>query len=176
VFWTNPYVTKLDTLITSVNGNDITVERTIFYAFSGGQESDTGLIHGYSVHQAQKEGHEIIYTVEKGHDLKVGDQVTMTVDWDRRYRLMRLHFAAEVVLELTYKQLKGIEKIGAHIAPDKARIDFVWHENISNSFPLIEKESREIIEANQDIISAFSDEGNGRRYWERKRKDRTLFM
>jgi Ser-tRNA(Ala) deacylase AlaX len=33
---------------------------------------------------------------------------------------------------------------------------------------MIEKESREIIEANLDIISAFSDEGNGRRYWEVK--------
>ncbi|MEK4851698.1 alanyl-tRNA editing protein [Paenibacillus sp. FSL H7-0756] len=168
VFWTNPYLTKLDTRISSVNGNDITVERTILYAFSGGQESDTGLIHGYSVHQAKKEGHEIIYTLEEGHDLKVGDVVSMTVDWDRRYRLMRLHFAAEVVLELAYKQLTGIEKIGAHISQDKARIDFAWHENISKSFSLIEKEFRKIIEANLDIISAFSDEGNGRRYWEVK--------
>lgn len=168
VFWTTPYLTKLDTHIASVNGNDITVERTIFYAFSGGQESDTGLIGGYSVHQAKKDGHEIIYTVEEGHDLKVGDQVTMTIDWDRRYRLMRLHFAAEVVLELAYKYLKSIEKTGAHIAQDKARIDFVWHENISKSFSLIEKESREIIAANLDIISDFSDEGNGRRYWEVK--------
>lgn len=168
VFWTNPYLTKLDTRISSVNGNDITVERTILYAFSGGQESDTGWIHGYSVHQAKKEGHEIIYTIEEGHDLKVGDIVSMTVDWDRRYRLMRLHFAAEVVLELAYKQLTGIEKIGAHISQDKARIDFAWHENISKSFSLIEKEFLEIIEANLDIISAFSDEGNGRRYWEVK--------
>lgn len=166
VFWTNPYLTKLDTRISSVNGNDITVERTILYAFSGGQESDTGLIQGYSVHHAKKEGHEIIYTIKEGHGLKVGDIVSMTVDWDRRYRLMRLHFAAEVVLELAYKQLTGIEKIGAHISQDKARIDFAWHENISKSFPLIEKEFREIIVANLDIISAFSDEGNGRRYWE----------
>jgi Ser-tRNA(Ala) deacylase AlaX len=168
VFWTNPYLTKLDTRIASVNGNDITVQQTIFYAFSGGQESDTGLIGGYSVDQAKKDGHEIIYTVEEGHGLKVGDQVNMTIDWDRRYRLMRLHFAAEVVLELVYKNLEGIDKIGAHIDQDKARIDFLWHENISKSFPMIEKESREIIEANLDIISAFSDEGNGRRYWEVK--------
>ncbi|MFD1906169.1 hypothetical protein ACFSQ7_22445 [Paenibacillus rhizoplanae] len=117
---------------------------------------------------SQKEGHDIIYTIEEGHDLKVGDIVSMTVDWDRRYRLMRLHFAAEVVLELAYKQLTGIEKIGAHISQDKARIDFAWHENISKSFSLIEKEFLEIIEANLDIISAFSDEGNGRRYWEVK--------
>ncbi len=138
------------------------------YAFSGGQESDAGVIHGYTVHQARKEGHEIFYTIEEGHGLKVGDQVTMTVDWERRYRLMRLHFAAEVVLELAFKRLTGIEKIGAHISQDKARIDFAWHENISESFPWIGKEFSGIIEADLDIISAFSDEGNGRRYWEVK--------
>ncbi|KNB69307.1 alanyl-tRNA synthetase [Brevibacillus reuszeri] len=166
IFWTDPYLTKLDTYVTSVNHNDITVGQTIFYAFSGGQESDAGLIGGYPVLQAKKAGHEIIYTLDKEHDLKVGNRVTMTIDWTRRYRLMRLHFAAEVILELAYKYLEGIEKIGAHIAQDKARIDFVWHENISNAFPLLEKEAREIIEANLDIISAFSDEENGRRYWE----------
>lgn len=168
IFWTNPYLTELDTRITSVNDNDLTVEQTIFYAFSGGQESDRGTIGGYLVQEARKDGQEIIYTVEKGHDLTVGDQVTMTIDWNRRYGLMRLHFAAEIVLELAYKHLEGIEKIGAHIAQDKARIDFIWHENISSSFPLIEKESRAIIEANLDIISAFSDEAKGRRYWEVK--------
>ncbi|NEN82805.1 alanine--tRNA ligase-related protein [Paenibacillus elgii] len=168
VFWTNPYLTELNTRVTSANGDDITVEQTIFYAFSGGQESDSGMIGGFSVKQARKDGQEIIYTLEEGHGLKVGNQVAMTIDWNRRYRLMRLHFAAEVILELAYKHLEGIEKIGAHIAQDKARIDFLWHENISQSFPFIEKESRKIIEANLDIVSAFSDEENGRRYWEVK--------
>jgi len=166
VFWTNPYLTELATRIVSVNGNNITVERTIFFAFSGGQESDTGTIGGYAVKQAKKDGQEIIYSLAEEHGLKVGDEVTMRIDWGRRYRLMRLHFAAEIVLELTYKHLEGIQKIGAHIAQDKARIDFIWHENISKSFPVIEKEAYELIQANADIISAFSDKENGRRYWE----------
>jgi len=168
LFWTNPYLTKLNTRIASVTGNEITIEQTIFYALSGGQESDSGMIGQYRVQQARKDGHEIIYTLEAGHDLKVGDPVTVTIDWERRYRLMRLHFAAEIILELAYKHLKDIEKIGAHIAQDKARIDFLWNENISKAFPLLEKESREIIEADHDIISAFSNEENGRRYWEIK--------
>jgi Ser-tRNA(Ala) deacylase AlaX len=80
--------------------------------------------------------------------------------------LMRLHFAAEIILELVYKHLHPIEKTGAHIAQDKARIDFVWGENISKHFPMLQKAAQEIIEADQEIISAFSDEENGRRYWE----------
>jgi alanyl-tRNA synthetase len=38
----------------------------------------------------------------------------MTIDGERRYRLMRLHFAAELVLELACPELGLAEKIGAH--------------------------------------------------------------
>ena len=72
----------------------------------------------HPVRQARKEAREIVYTLDEGHGLKPGDPVRITIDWPRRYRLMRLHFAAEIVLELTYRQLGSIEKIGAHIAED----------------------------------------------------------
>ena len=166
LFWQDPYLTQLKTRITRVDGTDVSVAETIFYAFSGGQESDHGAIGGHPVMQARKDGKEIIYTLEDGHGLKVGDPVTMTIDWERRYRLMRLHFAAELVLELAYQNLKGIEKIGAHIAQDKARVDFIWPQSIAPSFPLLEGEANRIVRENRAILSAYSDEENERRYWE----------
>jgi len=90
----------------------------------------------------------------------------MNIDWERRYRLMRLHFAAEIVLELVCQKLDSIKKIGAHIAQDKARIDFEWDENISTVFHIIKREALGMIEANQEIMSAFSDEEKEERYWE----------
>ena len=170
VFWEDPYLTGLDTKITSVKGNDIAVEKTIFYAFSGGQESDYGTFGNSSVLQARKEGKEIVYILEDNHGLKPGDEVRMKIDWERRYKLMRLHFAAELILELVYKckKFESIEKIGAHIAQDKARIDFKWDDNISEFLPRLKKEAQAIIEANQEIVSAFSDEEKERRYWEVK--------
>jgi Ser-tRNA(Ala) deacylase AlaX len=166
LFWEDPYLTQLETYITSVRGNDITVEQTIFFAFSGGQESDDGIVGNSRVLQARTEGREIVYTLENGHGFKPRDQVRMKINWERRYQLMRLHFAAEIVLELVYRNLGSIKKIGAHIAQDKARIDFEWGENISKIFPLIQKEALGIIETNQEIISAFSDEETEERYWE----------
>ena len=165
IFWEDPYLTQIETRITGVKENDITVEQTIFYAFSGGQEGDRGTIGNSRVLEARKEGKEIVYTLENGHSLKPGDLVRMTIDWERRYKLMRLHFAAEIVLELVYQKLGSIRKIGAHIAQDKARIDFEWDENISTLFPAIQKEALRIIEANQEIISAFTDEEKEERYW-----------
>jgi Ser-tRNA(Ala) deacylase AlaX len=165
VFWENPYLTEIETMITSVKDNEIMVDQTIFYAQSGGQESDHGSINNSRVIQARKEGRGIIYTLEDGHGFRPGDRVKMAIDWERRYQLMRLHFAAEVILELAYQKLKGIEKIGAHIGQDKARIDFKWEGNISRIFPALEKEAHNIIEANQEIVSAFSDDASEKRYW-----------
>jgi Ser-tRNA(Ala) deacylase AlaX len=168
VFWEDPYLAQLETRVTSVNDNDVTVEETIFYAFAGGQESDRGTIGNSHVLEARKEGKEIVYTLEKGHGLKSGDRVRMTIDWERRYRLMRLHFAAEIILELVYQHLQFIQKVGAHIAQDKARIDFEWGENISKMFPVIQENARRMVETNQDIVSAFSDEDAEERYWDIK--------
>jgi len=168
MFWENPYLTQLDTLVASVKESDMMVEQTIFFAFSGGQESDYGTIGDRRVLQARTEGREIVYTLENGHGLKPGDQVSMKIDWGRRYQLMRLHFAAEIVLELVVQKLGAIRKVGAHIAQDKARIDFEWDENIAKVLPDIQKEALRMIEANQEIISAFSDEEQEKRYWEIK--------
>jgi Ser-tRNA(Ala) deacylase AlaX len=166
VFWVDPYLTELKTKVTTVQGNIISLERTIFYALSGGQESDEGTIESYRVLEARKDGAEIYYRIEDGHDLVPGKGVTVHIDWNRRYRLMRLHFAAEIVLELVYKKFPGIEKIGAHIAEDKARIDFRWDDNFSPYLAELQVAANALVASDKDIISAFEDRENERRYWE----------
>jgi Ser-tRNA(Ala) deacylase AlaX len=166
MFWKNPYKTHHETELTAVSDEGITLEETIFYAFSGGQESDSGSIGGFPVIDAYKSGKEIFYSLPENHALSVGDRVTVEIDWDRRYRLMRLHFAAEVVLELISRDLVGSKKIGAHISAEKARIDFAWPQSISEILPGIKKQAERIIDADSKIISEFSDEEAERRYWQ----------
>ncbi len=109
----------METKVTAIDGADIWVEAIIFYALSGGQESDAGSIAGCPVVQARKEGKEIIYTLAEQPNLNVGDKVWMTIDWQRL-----LHFAAEIALALVYEKLGDVERIGCHIAENKSRIDF----------------------------------------------------
>jgi Ser-tRNA(Ala) deacylase AlaX len=78
---------------------------------------------------------------------------------------MRLHLAAEIVLELVQQNLVSVEKTGAHIAQDKARIDFQWNGNISTVLPMLQRKACEIIDANQEVMTAYSDEKAERRYW-----------
>lgn len=166
LFWTDPYLTRLDTRVSRAEGSEVCLEQTIFYAASGGQESDAGTIAGHTVRGARKAGQDIIYSLEGSQNLQTGDTVTVVIDWDRRYRLMRLHFAAELVLELVCRALEGIQKIGAHIAQDKARIDFLWPESVAALLPRIAADTGAIVAADREIVSAFSDEATQRRYWE----------
>lgn len=166
VFWEDPYRSELHTVVSGVNGDEVTLAATIFYAFSGGQESDHGTIGDYPVVAARLDGRQLRYTLKGPHSLRPGDPVRVQIDWARRYRLMRLHFAAELVLELVYRRLQPIEKIGAHIAEDKARIDFDHKQNISQFFPEILEQAHEIIARDQAITSATSDAAAEVRYWE----------
>ena len=166
IFWIDPYCINKEATVTSSLGTEIMLDATIFFAFSGGQESDQGTIGGIEVLSAKKEGLEIVYTLPPDHGLTIGQKVQIEIDWVRRYRLMRLHFAAELVLELFYRELDGVNKVGAHIAQNKARIDFSWPQSISPLLSKFSENANRIIASNLEIRTGFDDEANERRYWE----------
>lgn len=164
VFWENPYQHTLTTEVESVDGNKILFKETIAYSFAGGQESDKAYINGIPIIDSKMEGNLIYYTLPDGHGLSKGDQVTMTIDWPRRLRLMRLHFAAELVLEIVTQKFH-LKKVGAHIAETKSRIDFASDTNISSLFDVILAEYNAIIERDMVIHKGYSDIENQRRFW-----------
>lgn len=84
VFWADPYLTEITANVTHIHGNEVELSRTVFYAESGGQESDTGTIGGVPVINARKSGHGIIYTLESAPGFAVGDEVVCKIDWPRR--------------------------------------------------------------------------------------------
>jgi len=165
VFWDNPYLSELEAKVIDVNANKIMLDRTIVYAKSGGQESDSGTINEYTIISAEKLGTQIVYTLPNEHTLTIGDNVLLKIDWEKRYRLMRLHFAAELVLELINQNFQNPRKIGANITKDKARVDFEWIGNISSTFTLLHSKIEEIVSRASKIESDYSDVENERRFW-----------
>lgn len=164
VFWENPYQTTLQTTVVTVDSNKVLFADTIAYSFAGGQESDKAWINGMPILSSTMEDNLIYYTLADDHGLHIGDHITMTIDWPRRHRLMRLHFAAELILEIV-TQKYHLEKVGAHISETKARIDFKSEKNISPFFADILAEYNEIITSNVTIEKGYSDIVNQRRYW-----------
>jgi Ser-tRNA(Ala) deacylase AlaX len=164
VFWENPYQQHLITKVAAVEGNQILLEETIAYSFSGGQESDKASINGITIIDSKMDGGLITYTLPDDHGITKGEQVEMKIDWPRRYRLMRLHFAAELVLEIVTQKF-NFEKVGAHISESKSRIDFLWDQNISSTFETILAAYNAIIERDIPIQTGFTDVASQKRFW-----------
>jgi Ser-tRNA(Ala) deacylase AlaX len=164
IFWENPYQTQLDTHVAYVNENEVIPEATIAYSFAGGQESDKAFFNNIPVLSSRMEGKLIYYMLPDNHGFKVGDPISMTIDWERRHKLMRLHFAAELILEIV-TQNYHLEKVGAHISETKSRIDFKSDTPITTHLPAILEQYNEIIKKDLIIHKDYSDIENQRRYW-----------
>lgn len=165
LFWDSPYLTRCDATVTWADGGQVTLDRTVAFAFSGGQASDVGTIGGHEILIAENQALEIVYTLPDGHGLVAGDTVAVQIDADIRARLRRLHFAAELVLELVTKMFDGPEKIGANITAEKARVDFVWDGNIADTFDRLQPELAWLVAADMPIVSDFSDRETQCRFW-----------
>ena len=83
----------------------------------------------------------------------------------RRFGLMRHHFAAEMVLQLAYQKAPGIVRIGAHIAPQRARIDFEYASALTDLAIEAEREANALVQSNRPILTGFSNEPSQRRFW-----------
>lgn len=164
VFWIDPYQHTLKTKVIDINDNEILLEKTIAFSFSGGQESDRAYINNLEVTGSRIQDNLIFYQLSEDHNLLEQQDVVMTINWPRRYRLMRLHFAAELILEIVTQKYQ-LEKVGAHIAESKARIDFKSDQNIANYFEEILSDYNEIIQKDLPIETDFSDFENQRRFW-----------
>ncbi len=63
------------------------------------------------------------------------------------------------------QKFANIQKVGAHISADKSRIDFEWPESITPLLAEFQQRAQAVIDSDAEIESAFSDEGQERRYW-----------
>ncbi|MFQ6010528.1 MAG: alanyl-tRNA editing protein, partial [Candidatus Aenigmatarchaeota archaeon] len=58
IFYEDAYAKEAEAKVTKIEGNRVWLDRTIFFAFSGGQESDSGKINNIKLTDVQKEGEE----------------------------------------------------------------------------------------------------------------------
>lgn len=106
------------------------LDRTPFYAESGGQIGDTGVITGpgfvFQVDDTHKEADLFLHIgrLLEG-EIKVGQEVTAKVDADRRQAIRRAHSATHVLHHALHIHLgKHAQQAGSKVEPDRLRFDF----------------------------------------------------
>jgi alanyl-tRNA synthetase len=116
---------------------EVILDRTPFYAESGGQVGDTGVLTGVGVRfvvtDAQKRGtaHSHIGKLAQGA-LRVGDALDANVDGERR-RSIALNHSATHLLHAALRKVLGthVQQKGSLVAPDRLRFDFSHFESIT---------------------------------------------
>jgi len=115
----------------------VVLSATPFYAESGGQIGDTGILVEdgklFRVDDTQKSGKANVHfgSVEQG-ELEVGDKLESVVDADRR-QAIRLNHSATHLMHAALRQVLGehVTQKGSLVAPDKLRFDFSHYEPVS---------------------------------------------
>ena len=145
-----------DTLKAGEKGS-IVLDRTPFYAESGGQVGDQGMLHIppatalFNVFDTIKQGHTHLHLgkLEKG-ELHIGDEVHTEVDAKRRAAIVLNHTATHL-LHLILKQILGEHAIqkGSLVEPERLRFDFVHAAPLTQAeLQTIEHRVNEEIRAN----------------------------
>ena len=149
LFYSDPYLRETKAKVIDLEENIVWLDKTIFFLESGGQESDRGWINDIQIVDIREDyGH----VLEKQPNFRIGDQVVLRLDWERRYRIMRLHSAAHLVFFAVKEVIGNIEVIGSHISAEKARIDLAFNQSISPLLKSIEDFVNKIIESNEEVI------------------------
>lgn len=166
LFWENPYQIEFDATVTKVNGNSVVLDATCFYPRGGGQVGDTGYINGMRVVDTQAgEETDIVHILETKPSFGVGTLVHGKIDWERRYRIMRLHSAAHIVYYLM-QEVFGEECKPASsglLDEEKDRSDYLFEEKLDKEkLKVVEEKANQIIERGYEI-KTWSE--NGKRYW-----------
>ncbi len=138
------------------DGKYVVLSETFFYPMGGGQPHDEGVIkkgdEEFKVVFAKKFD-EISHEVDHP-GLEAGDEVEVSIDWDRRYHLMRSHTAAHVVSALIRNQT-GALITGNQLSPEKVRIDFSLENFDPEMFRRIVSEANDFIENGAPLEFSF---------------------
>ncbi len=158
LFLDQPELASATARVLAVDAHSIILDRTNFYARSGGQPGDVGRLvwEGGSCAIADTikgEGDIILHVPAPEPALPpVGAIVTTALDWPRRFALMRMHSA----LHLLCVVLPGAAVTGGSIGAEKSRLDFDLPESPPKE--TIEAALNALVAADYPISTAWVDE------------------
>jgi alanyl-tRNA synthetase len=120
---TDPAVRSFESTVRSVDGREVTLDRTYFYAEGGGQPPDRGSLAGVEVVDVQKRDGVTVHALAGPPDVAVGETVAGRIDDEFRTYAMRAHTASHVVYGAGRHLFDEHGYGGFDIGEDTVRID-----------------------------------------------------
>lgn len=156
-FRDDSYLTSVEAGVVEITPEGgIVLDRTVFYAASGGQPGDTGTLKSNgatlpiatTIHPAGDKT-RIVHVPAEGQTIPLapGQSVTVTLDWERRHKLMRMHTALHL-LSVVF----AFPVTGGSVGEAKGRLDFDMPE-VPDDLPALEARLNEMVAADHPVTS-----------------------
>ncbi|MGH7068234.1 MAG: alanyl-tRNA editing protein, partial [Acetobacteraceae bacterium] len=158
LFLADARATSTEARVLAAGAEGIVLDRTVFYARSGGQPGDRGVLRWEGgetpISEAVKgEGETILHLPVSGVLLPpAGATVIAEIDWPRRQRLMRMHTAMHLLCSL----LPGAGVTGGQVGEERSRLDFDLRGSPDRA--ALEDGFKELIAAGHPVTAEWVDE------------------
>ena len=148
IFRDEPYKKECEARILGFGVNWIILDQTVFYAEGGGQLGDTGFIKAgkkeIQIENTIKEDNKIKHIFNSKFNFEIGENVTCIIDWDRRYKLMKMHTSLHLLCSLVNAKVTG-----GSVGDGKGRLDF--NLDFKPNKEELKDNLNELIQGNHDI-------------------------
>jgi Ser-tRNA(Ala) deacylase AlaX len=144
------YLVEFDAKVLEIDGVNLVLDRTAFYAESGGQAGDMGMINDARVVDTRIIDGKHVHLLEEDPSFGVGDSVHGSIDWDRRYRIMKIHSASHVMEHIFYNNFGVLERLGSNVDDKKDRSDYRTEDRLDPN----------LLKKTEDEINSFLSEGH----------------
>jgi len=134
----------------------VILDQTAFYPLGGGQPFDTGTLRGtngvVAIKDVRVENRVVVHIGGVEGSFAEGEAVMGSLDWDRRYALMRSHTLAHLMAEAVRKatSLSG-EVVGSGLDVDKVRLDIASESSLGPFLHEIQKVANSVIKENRPV-------------------------
>ena len=146
------YLKECEAIIENISDNKVILDKTIIHPHASGLVSDQGVIiynnEELNIIDAidDRENDNVIHILDKKPTFNVNEKVKIVINWNRRYKLMRMHTASHIIAALAYKKFNAMIT-GGEITEEYARDDYninLSGDALKNAFNDIIKEANNI--------------------------------
>ncbi|MDE0049755.1 MAG: alanyl-tRNA editing protein [Rhodospirillales bacterium] len=127
LFRADPYARTCEATVGAAESGTVRLDRTVFYPTGGGQPGDTGVLRAgdgteFQVLDTRKGegGDDVLHLIDPDRPAPApGSRVVAALDWERRYRHMRMHTCLHLLSAVVDAPVTG-----GQLTAEKGRLDF----------------------------------------------------
>jgi len=162
LYYADVYMREFDAKVLKIiNGVYVVLDRTCFYPEGGGQPADHGWLTAgdarYDVVDTQKIGKVIVHKLGSASTFKEGSTVHGTLNWERRYSLMKAHTVTHLVNGAARRVLgEHVWQSGTQKGLETSRLDITHYRRLTQEeVHKIEQLANQAIEANMTVTTTW---------------------